>query len=163
MTLRQHLRRARRRFHRKGGNARLHTYLKFKARVGLWDKRYCAYYNVPVVRDRWVRRFITRGYAHGLVPTATTNGVHAIGSYHKRGKAADMGVRSSEVGTATQMHKLRRFQRSEYKRWHRGRSHATELIGPINNLVVLRGIHSPLAEGTDLENAHDNHVHGAKA
>jgi hypothetical protein len=34
-----------------------------------------------------------------------------------------------------------------------------ELIGPDNNLIVLRGRHARLPEGSPLENQHDNHVH----
>jgi hypothetical protein len=54
---------------------------------------------------------------------------------------------------------MERFQRAEFRR--RLKTRAVELIGPINDLVVLGGLAQPLAEGAPLEQQHDNHVHGA--
>jgi hypothetical protein len=54
---------------------------------------------------------------------------------------------------------MERFQRAEFGR--RAKTHAVELIGPINDQIVLAGGVSPLPEGAALEDQHDNHVHGA--
>lgn len=159
MSLSSRLSKARKRYLRSHSSRALKSYLILKARTGRWDNRYCRYFNVPLPRTNAVKRFIMRGFGAGLVVTATTNGVHAPGSYHKLGRAADLGLRSGEIGTARGLRKMQRFQESEFRR------HATlghlELIGPINNRVILRGRVSPLSEGTALEQAHDNHVHGA--
>jgi hypothetical protein len=133
--------------------------LRAKAALGRWDRRYCAEYHVPVPSNPRVRRFIMRGFALGLVPTATTNGVHAASSFHKLGRAADMGLRGPEVGTDKGKRRLNRFQRREFG--NRRRLHHIELIGPINNRVILMGKTTTLPEGSTLEQAHDNHVHGA--
>jgi hypothetical protein len=53
--------------------------------------------------DAPCKRFIVRGYAAGLVPTSTTGGQHASGSFHKqkdaagRGRAVDLGLRDEHV------------------------------------------------------------------
>jgi hypothetical protein len=130
-----------------------------KAKAGRWDSRYLRYYNVPSISNPSCRAFIMRGFAAGLVVTATTNGTHAPGSFHYRKRAVDLGLRGPEVGTARGRRKMEKFQRSEFSK--RGRYHHTELIGPINNRIILRGRATILAEGAALENAHDNHVHGA--
>jgi hypothetical protein len=54
---------------------------------------------------------------------------------------------------------MRRFQKREFARARRVHGY-TELIGPINNACILRGHPTTLPEGTALEQAHDNHVHG---
>lgn len=133
--------------------------LRAKAALGKWDRRYCEYYGVPQPTNIHVKRFITRGYALGLVPTATTNGRHAAHSLHYLHRAADMGLRKNEIGTAVGDRRRRRFQRSEYRRAHRVGGY-TELLGPINDNCYLNGHPVTLAEGSPLEQAHDNHVHG---
>lgn len=159
MALSDRAARARKRYLKHPSDAGLRYYLTLKARLGRWDDRYCRYFGVDTGVSTRVKQFIMRGFAAGLVPTSTTGGVHAPGSYHSKRRAADMGLRSNEIGTAKGQRKMEDFQRNEFRL--RYKTHAIEIIGPINNLVVLRGGHSPLAEGTALENMHDNHVHGA--
>jgi hypothetical protein len=141
----------------------LRVYLISKARLGIWDRRYCSYFGVDPDVTKPVRKFITRGFAAGLVATSTTGGTHATGSYHfqeidGQGRAADMGHRS-DISAAEGQRRKEAFQRDEFGRRHKTRP--AELIGPINNRCVLRGVDASLGEGTDLEQAHDNHVHGA--
>jgi GH25 family lysozyme M1 (1,4-beta-N-acetylmuramidase) len=153
------MRRARRVFEATGSNQALRTMLICKARLGRWDPRYLMIFGPPGNVTRDVKRFITRGYAMGLVPTSTTNGLHSEESFHFQGRAADMGLRTDLIGTQKGLRRMERFQRAEFKRRHKTR--AVELIGPVNNLVVLGGVVKPLPEGSQLENQHDNHVHGA--
>lgn len=153
------MRRARRTYMRTHADRALRVYLVSKARLGRWDPRYCMYYGVPDDVQPKVKKFITRGYAAGLVPTSTTGGRHAPGSYHGMHRAADMGVRRDVLGTPTQTRRLRKFQQAEWNR--RNRTEPIELIGPVNNLIVLRSSDTALAEGSALENQHDDHVHGA--
>lgn len=161
MSLAQKLRRARARYMQNPTARGLRYYLRLKAKSGKWDDRYALYHDVPTHVTPAVKRFITRGFAEGLVPTATTNGVHAAHSYHKfrPGRAADLGVRRDEVGTAKGRKRMVRFQTAEFRR--RGRTKPIELIGPHNNLIILKGRHQPLPEHAPLEDQHDNHVHGA--
>ena len=166
MTLKQKLARARARYLKLRSARRLRWYLLLKARTGRWDDRYHRETPwVPIVANKRVRGFITRAFAAGLIPTATTNGVHSPGSYHGKGRAADVGLRGPEVGTAKGRRKMEKFQRAEYLRFlkhqHQGRPRAVELIGPVNNRIVLRGVVTPLPEGLPLENQHDDHCHGA--
>jgi hypothetical protein len=145
----------RRRYASEKTNRALRLYLIAKAKLGRWDARYCAYNGVdPNVRDA-VKRFLTRGYAAGLVPTSTTGGRHAPGSLHYERRAGDVGLRREEIGTPRGLRRMERFQRDEFRRGGH-----TELLGPINDLCVLRAHLSPLEEGTALEDQHDNHVHG---
>lgn len=156
--LRDQLRKARRRYRLKPTNTHLRWYLNAKARLGLWDHRMHSYYNVPTNVNKHVKAFIVRGWRHGLVPTATTNGTHAIHSMHYSGDAADLGSRR---GDKNPTRRKQRFQEAEYSAWRKGKRRSmVELIGPNNNAVVLGGQHSPLAEHSSLEDAHDNHVHG---
>ncbi|HEY1276119.1 MAG TPA: glycoside hydrolase family 25 protein [Thermoleophilaceae bacterium] len=164
LTMRERLiarmRRARAKFLATGSDSALRVMLVCKARLGRWDPRYLMFFGPPgdrITDD--VKRYITRGYARGLVPTSTTNGGHASGSLHFQGRAADMGLRTPLIGTEKGLRRMERFQRAEFGR--RLQTRAVELIGPINDLVVLRGLVQPLAEGAALENQHDNHVHGA--
>lgn len=144
----------------------LRVYLRRKGKRGHFDHRMLDWYDVPDNINDACKAFIRRGYVLGLVPTATTNGRHATSSYHYPsggvGRAVDMGLIEAEIGTRKGMDRMERFQRQEYEAWQEGRrDHMMELIGPINNNVVLRDKRSPLAEGSDLEEMHDNHVHGA--
>lgn len=159
MTLRQKLALARKRYIRSHSDRALKSYLMLKSKAGIWDSRYLRYYGIPSIANKACRKFIMRGYAAGLVVTATTNGRHAPGSYHYQKRAVDLGLRRGEIGTAYGRHKMEKFQRSEFSK--RGRYHHRELIGPINNRIILMGRATVLAEGAALENAHDNHVHGA--
>lgn len=104
------------------------------------------------------KRFIMRAVAAGLVVTSTTDGKHAVGSFHFRryvswgislGKAVDV------AGTQAQM---ARFQRREH-RLH-GRRY-NELFGPVNDACRKDGKPIRLSEGSGLEQLHDTHVHGA--
>jgi hypothetical protein len=108
--------------------------------------------------DRATKRFIRRGVNHGLVCTATTNGQHAEHSYHHPdahgiGHAADMASSMTREGIRAMVG----FQHSEAQTPGR----LNELFGPDNFTNVKNGSHLSLAEGTALENQHDNHVHGA--
>jgi hypothetical protein len=136
----------------------LRVYLISKARLGRWDDRYCAYWGVPTGVTGAVRRFITRGYAAGLVPTSTFR-PGDTGSYHSQRRAADLGLRRGLIGTVRGLRRMRRFQAAEFRR--RSRTKVLELIGPDNRRTVLRGQVAPLPEGSSLEQQHDNHVHGA--
>lgn len=152
---------ARKRYMAKPTKAALRTYLNVKAKAGVFDRRMCADYGVPVPMNASVRKAICRAWVAGLVPTATSNGTHAPGSYHKTGQAVDFGLRPPEVGTLAGLNKLITFQRKEFWRARVGKIKPVELIGPTNNLVILRGGRSPLVEGTTLEQMHDTHVHEA--
>lgn len=137
-----------------------------KARKGHYDSRMFAYYGKSSSVTDGCKRAVRRAYAHWLIPTSTTGGVHAPGSYHNPvngiGRAVDLGVHPSKIGTAKGRRLLVRQQRREFKDWRKGkRPNLRELIGPDNNMIVLRGVHSPLADGSPLENQHDNHVHEA--
>jgi hypothetical protein len=134
------------------------VYLVSKARLGRWDDRYCAYWGVPTGVTRPVRRFITRGFAAGLVPTSTFRPSDS-GSYHSQRRAADMGLRRELIGTVRGLRRMRRFQAAEFRRTRR--TGVVELIGPNNRRTVLRGQVARLSEGSPLEQQHDNHVHGA--
>lgn len=159
MSLRSQLNAARKRYNRSHSSRALVAYLRLKARAGKWDSRFVRYFHVPEPTNIHVKRFIMRGFYYGLVCTATTNGQHAPGSLHYSRRAADMGLRSDEIGTARGKRKMEKFQRKEFARARRVGGY-TELIGPINNRVILQGRATVLAEGTALENQHDNHVHG---
>jgi hypothetical protein len=140
-------------------NRVLRMFLIAKGRLGRYDDRMLKYFGVPPVPNEQVRSFFARAYGAGLVPTATTNGQHSAHSLHYQGRAGDVGLRSDEIGTPKGLHKMEKFQDAEFKRARQVGGY-TELIGPINNEVILSGVVSPLAEGTPLENQHDNHVHG---
>lgn len=156
------LRRARDRYLKAPSRASLRAYLILKARTATWDARYCRYYGIPAHGiTPWVKAYLTRGVAAGLVPTATTNGVHSPTSFHRDGRAGDLGLPVSLIGTKRGRKRLERFQGAEYAR--RKRLGHTELLGPVNGLCVLTGRPVTLAEGAALENQHDNHVHGAHA
>lgn len=141
--------------------ANLRWYEIWKARQGHFAYRMFDYYaGVPRITNGHIHIAVRRAYARGLVVTATTNGGHATNSYHYRKLAADFGLIPKEIGTKKGHSRLVGFQRQEFQAWQRGeRPNIVELIGPDNNMVVLRGRHSPLAEGSALENEHDNHVH----
>lgn len=165
--LRSNFQKAKRSYIRKPSSERLRAYLTAKARLGLFDKRMCAYYGVNPRVNKPCKKAICRAYVVGLVPTATTGGEHAPGSWHYRknsmgeGCAVDFGNRKSLVGTSKGFNRLVTFQRKEFWRRRKNKIRPVELIGPINHLVVLKGSQTTLAEGSALETQHDNHVHEA--
>lgn len=129
----------------------MRAYLRNKARAGLWDPRFLIGWDgrhFPDPRDRRARRFIMRGYAAGLRVTSTTGGKHAPGSYHYSGRAADM---------AGGLQAMLRFQRWEARYRH---GHYLELFGPDRHACVKNFRHLTLAQGSQLEVLHRNHVHG---
>jgi hypothetical protein len=95
--------------------------------------------------------------ARGLVVTSTNDGKHAATSFHYQDRAVDFGVPGPLIGTAQGRARLVAFQRELARRPHA----LAELFGPDNAACVKNGAIRPLAEGTDLENQHDNHVHVA--
>jgi hypothetical protein len=143
----------------------LRTYLRIKSARGKYDRRIFDYYRKSDNVIERAKKGARRAYAHGLVITSTTDGRHAPGSLHNpdtfgRGHAVDLGLIESEIGTDRGRRRMVTFQREEFEAWKRGdRPQLQELIGPDNNLTVLRGIHAPLPDGHPLENQHDNHVH----
>jgi hypothetical protein len=155
--IRRRLRRARRRFLETGSERALRVYLISKARLGRWDERYLLHFGVNGDVNRDIRRFFTRAFAAGLVPTSGRR--NDPGSHHHNGNAGDAGLRRELVGTAEGATRLRRFHAAEYDR--RGRTRPVELIGPINDRQVLGGVDAVLQEGAPLEDEHDNHVHFA--
>jgi len=123
--------------------------------------------------NRRVKATVKRARKYGLVPTSTTNGAHSRGSWHyivpgrnTAGAAVDLGFEADDLrrlGQAERTERLSRFQRAEYARARRyGFRGYLELIGPVNGLVILGGRPAGLAEGTALEQAHDDHVHVAR-
>lgn len=130
------------------------SYLRAKARAGIWDARMLSGHQD--VRPE-VRPFIMRAVAAGLIVTSTTGGRHAPTSYHYSGRAVDVGNRIP--GTRAAQQRLVRFQRAEAAHPKR----FLELFGPDNNANVKHGRRISLAEGSGLEQLHDDHVHGAPA
>jgi hypothetical protein len=101
-----------------------------------------------------------RGYNAGLDVTSTTDGAHTARSYHPRGMAVDLGVDprvQPTVAAGEAQHRKTQFQRWCAER--PGFFH--EVFGPDNAACVKDGVVITLAEGTPLENAHDNHTHVA--
>lgn len=143
----------------KPSRASLRLYLIAKARTGRYDRRMFAYYNVNPVETVHIKRAVVRAYARGLVPTSTNGGRHASGSLHYIKRAVDFGLIERHIGTNYGRDKMAAFQKIEYSRHLRGLVRFAELIGPTNSKTILRGRRTTLAEGTALENAHDNHVH----
>lgn len=166
-SLRQQLKRARTLYVRNPTGARLRAYLTLKARLGQFDKRMCGYYGVDPNVNAECKKAICRAFVAGLVPTSTTGGKHAPGSFHGQrnsqgqGRAVDFGLRKELVGTKKGYARLATFQRKEFWRRSQKKVKPAELIGPINALTVLRYQHTGLSEGSALEQAHDNHVHVA--
>lgn len=131
----------------------MRAYLRNKAKRGIWDPRMLNGHPGNVTAE--VKLAIMRGVAAGLVVTSTTDGRHARTSLHYVGKAVDLGLVSWEVGTRKGRDKLVSFQRSEARHPER----LAELFGPANRLNVKNGNPLTLAEGSALEDLHDNHVH----
>jgi len=166
MTLKQRLKKARAAYMARRSSTNLRRYLRLKATAGRFDSRMCSYYGVSPKVNPACRRAICRAYAAGLVPTSTTGGKHAPGSYHTQlnsrgeGRGIDLGLRRDEVGTQKGLKRMETFQRKELWRFRHGKlPQMAELIGPNNFRIVLRGVETNLVEGNALEQAHDNHVH----
>lgn len=164
MSLKKRLRKRRREYMRSPNNDRLRRYLTLKARLGRFDKRMCLHYGVDPRVNAGCRKAICRAYVAGLVPTATTGGAHAPGSWHYRkngsneGCAVDIGHRRDDRYGPQRKAK---FHDAEWRRALSGKIRPVELIGPHNSKTILRGSRTSLAEGSALETAHDNHVHEA--
>ena len=159
MSTEQQLAKARAAYLAHPTNLGLRRYLMLKGRLGRWDRRMHLYYGVATDVTHDVKRCIARAYGRGLVPTSTTGGKHAPGSFHFQHRAADLGLRKEEIGTAKGMRRMVRFQTAEFRRFQR--RGIVELIGPDETITVLRGSSTRLADGSALETAHDNHVHVA--
>ena len=93
------------------------------------------------------------------MPTSSTGGGHAKTSLHYQARALDFGLIERHIGTKYGRDKLAAFQNAEHRRARLGRIDLVELIGPNNANTILRGNFTSLPEGTQLEQAHDNHVH----
>lgn len=151
------------------GREALRLRLIRKARRGRYDRRMCRYWGVDPEVNFGCRHAIRRAYAMLLVPTSTRRWPAGTGSYHNArerdgdGLAVDHGNIARHVGpTAEGRRRLVAYQRKEFEAWKRGdRPFMVELIGPDNNMVVLRGRWAPLPEGSQLEQMHDNHDHQA--
>jgi hypothetical protein len=167
MSLRERAIRARREYIQNPTRALLRTYLIIQAKRGKFDRRMFRYYGVSPKVNPGCRAATVRAYAHGLVPTSTlrdgTGSYHAARNAAGEGKAVDFGLIERHIGTKYGRDKLASFQRKEHWRATKGRIHPIELIGPNNELVILRGRQTDLTEGTPLETQHDNHVHEAYA
>lgn len=103
------------------------------------------------VQGRTLRKAVRIALAEGLVVTSTTGGTHTATSYHYQGRAVDLGS-----GSVAQME---RAQKAIVRKV--GVSNLTELFGPANTPWVKNGVGISGAEGSALENLHDNHVHVA--
>ncbi len=142
------------------------AFLVLKARAGFYDRRFFDYYDVDDSVNDACKRAATRAYAALLVPTSTTGGQHAVGSYHPLHQAVDfgnvVGYRPGEKNWIKGRRRLVKFQEYEHKRYHAGHMPMLiELLGPDNQLAVLRDAETDLAEGSALETQHDNHDHEA--
>lgn len=161
--LRRRVRRARRKYLRTRSSKALRTYLVLKARLGIDDDRFFSYWGVDRNVTPTLRKIARKGYAMGLVPTSTTGGIHATGSYHGRkdpqgrGRGLDMGNRKDLAGTSKGTARMIRLQRWAHHNWRK--LGLAELIGPDNNLTVLRSKETNLGEGSALEQMHDTHDH----
>jgi hypothetical protein len=100
---------------------------------------------------------ILEAHRRGLVVTSTNDGQHAAGSYHYKDRAVDFGLPGPLIGTPQGTAMMVGLQRRLASRPHG----FAEIFGPDNAACVKNGGRITLAEGTELENAHDNHVHVA--
>jgi hypothetical protein len=132
--------------------------LRARARLGVWDNRFLNGHAGNITPE--AKKFLLRAHTAGLVCTSTSGGQHTATSFHftkPNAKAVDVGLRGPEIGTIKGLKKMSDFQLKEAK--NAGRY--LELFGPVNGACVKNGQRITLAEGADLENLHDNHVHGA--
>ncbi len=121
-----------------------------RAKRGVWDPRMLGGFPEP---DKRLRRYIMRGIVRGLIVTSTTGGGHASTSWHYKKRAVDMGNR--RPGTPAARARLVRFQRELAAK----PAGLLEVFGPENGACVKNGRRIGLAEGTPLENLHDDHLH----
>jgi len=152
------------------GREALRLVLIRRARAGIFDTRFFAYWGVDSRVNRGCRRAARRAYAALLVPTSTRRfPVTLTGSYHTRrepdgdGQAIDLGNTRRRVWPNPEgVRRTTRYQRAEFRAWRAGRRpNMIELIGPDNSATVLRGVHSPLQADSPLAAQHRNHVHQA--
>lgn len=99
-------------------------------------------------------------FKEGLYCTSTYegfpgDGVHSTSSYHYLPNQPDGKGRcwDSGAGTLKPMEEAQERQAREWGPW------LTEMFGPINDLCFKNGVRISLAEGTSLEQMHDNHKH----
>lgn len=123
-----------------------------RAKRGVWDPRMLN--GQPDVEPHLHRR-IMRGIAIGLVVTSTTGGRHATTSWHYKKRAVDLG--NAKPGTPQARARLVRYQRELADK----PGGLLEVFGPENGSCVKNGRRISLAEGTPLENLHDDHLHVA--
>ena len=103
-----------------------------------------------------IKEVIVAANKAGLFVTSTTGGGHAATSHHFPQNNADgLGHAVDLAGTLDEMIA---FQKKAAKQFPR----ALELFGPANSPWIKNGQVTSGAEGTDLENQHDNHVHLAR-
>ncbi|MEA2279720.1 MAG: hypothetical protein QOK21_327 [Solirubrobacteraceae bacterium] len=100
---------------------------------------------------------ILEAHRRGLVVTSTNDGTHAANSFHYRDRAVDFGLPGPLIGTPQGAAMMVGLQRRLASRPHG----FAEVFGPDNAACVKNGVRITLPEGTELENAHDNHVHVA--
>ena len=105
----------------------------------------------PALSNRKLKQAARIGARYGLVVTSTTDGTHAVGSYHYSGRGLDIASGSSRQMVSAQRAILREL----------GAASLLEVFGPDNASCVKNGAVITLAEGSALENQHDNHVHVA--
>lgn len=129
--------------------------LRRKAKKKQWDPRFLNGHGPVDSSLHWV---IMEAFLYGLVVTSTTGGVHSKFSLHYSGRAVDFGVEAGLVGTLTAKLRLLRFQRHMHSKHGR---RLAELFGPSNRANRKWGKALQLAEGSALEQLHDNHVHVA--
>lgn len=103
----------------------------------------------PPVKGRTLRKGIRIAARYGLVVTSTTGGTHAPGSYHYSGRAVDLASGSSRQMVRAQQAILKEI----------GAASILELFGPDNAAWVKNGAQIAGAEGSALEQQHDNHIH----
>ncbi len=99
------------------------------------------------------RKVLIRASKAGLRCTSTTDGGHASTSYHYSGRAVDV----ADALTPEGIQNMKNFQKAEFERGLK--AGYKELFGPLNDKCIKNGAALTLAEGTALENQHDNHVH----
>lgn len=110
----------------------------------------------PTNVSKNVREIIVKANRAGLYVTSTTDGSsHAPTSYHypnnnasRLGEAVDLG------GTYENMVAFQRKLAANPGSYN-------EVFGPDNYACVKNGVRISIAEGTSLEQGHDNHIHVA--
>jgi len=103
-----------------------------------------------------IKEVIVAANKAGLFVTSTTGGGHAATSHHFAKNNADgLGHAVDLAGTLDEMVG---FQKKAVKQFPK----ALEIFGPANSPWIKNGQVISGAEGTALENLHDNHVHVAR-